>query len=246
MKNHGPKTAAQNLKFMSVNHLSERKGGVFLLLFLTFFSLTLYAAPPRRGFDDDSSTREMRDSIESLRHELENHETEIRMAEERVDNQEATISALRQQVLDANQSNKDLLKGSSANWDGRVVNIETANKGFVADLRQLKTHANETTEALNQYKQRIAELEKVISQQSQNIESLQAALRSLSDVLLTKEGSSVNSTASFSESGKTYRVKAGDSLEKIAKNNGTTVRAIKELNNLSNDKIVIGQALQLP
>jgi len=230
---------------MSVNHFAKGTGGVFLLLFLTFFSLSIYAAPSRRGFDDDSATREMRDSIESLRHELGNHEAEIRMAEERVDNQEATISSLRQQVLDSNQANKDLLKGSSVNLDNRLANMETSNKGFVADLRQLKTHANDTTEALNQYKQRIAELEKVINQQSQNIESLQAALRSLSDVLLAKEGSS-SATAGSSDSGKNYKVKSGDSLDKIAKNNGTSIKAIKELNNLSNDKIVIGQTLQLP
>jgi LysM repeat protein len=35
-------------------------------------------------------------------------------------------------------------------------------------------------------------------------------------------------------------------LEKIAKNNGTSVKAIKSLNNLKTDRINAGQKLKLP
>lgn len=41
-------------------------------------------------------------------------------------------------------------------------------------------------------------------------------------------------------------VKRGDFLEKIARVNGTTVTEIKRLNNLSNDRIDIGQVLIVP
>lgn len=43
-----------------------------------------------------------------------------------------------------------------------------------------------------------------------------------------------------------YHVKGGDSLGKIAKRHGTTVKAIRALNNLSNDNIRVGQKLKLP
>ncbi len=43
-----------------------------------------------------------------------------------------------------------------------------------------------------------------------------------------------------------YVVKSGDSLSVIAQRNGTTVKALKETNNLKNDKIVVGQKLVLP
>lgn len=41
-------------------------------------------------------------------------------------------------------------------------------------------------------------------------------------------------------------VKKGDVLEKIAKANGTTVKAIKEANSLSSDRLNIGQVLKVP
>lgn len=43
-----------------------------------------------------------------------------------------------------------------------------------------------------------------------------------------------------------YHVKGGDSLGKIAKRHGTTVKAIRALNSLANDNIRVGQKLKLP
>ncbi len=43
-----------------------------------------------------------------------------------------------------------------------------------------------------------------------------------------------------------YVVKAGDSLYSIARQFGTTVDELKQLNNLTNDLLSVGQVLQLP
>jgi murein DD-endopeptidase MepM/ murein hydrolase activator NlpD len=43
-----------------------------------------------------------------------------------------------------------------------------------------------------------------------------------------------------------YKVKKGDSLEKIAKNFGVKITDLKNLNNLKSDKIVAGQTLLIP
>jgi len=43
-----------------------------------------------------------------------------------------------------------------------------------------------------------------------------------------------------------YKVKAGDSLWRIANEHNTTVAKLKQLNNLPSDKIKIGQTLQVP
>ena len=49
-----------------------------------------------------------------------------------------------------------------------------------------------------------------------------------------------------SEGGETYVVKSGDTLTKIAKSHGTTVKAVESENNLSSTKIKVGQKLKIP
>jgi peptidoglycan endopeptidase LytE len=44
----------------------------------------------------------------------------------------------------------------------------------------------------------------------------------------------------------TYTVKSGDTLSRIARQHGTTVAALKELNGLTLDSIKAGQKLKLP
>lgn len=56
-------------------------------------------------------------------------------------------------------------------------------------------------------------------------------------------GSNVAETASGEQ---IYAVKSGDSLTKIAAHFSTTVKAIRSLNNLKTDKIVVGQKLKIP
>ncbi|HVV73147.1 MAG TPA: LysM peptidoglycan-binding domain-containing protein, partial [Verrucomicrobiae bacterium] len=43
-----------------------------------------------------------------------------------------------------------------------------------------------------------------------------------------------------------YTVVSGDSLSKIATHFGTTVKALRSLNNLKTDRIVVGQKLKVP
>ena len=88
-------------------------------------------------------------------------------------------------------------------------------------------------------------MEKMIEIQNSNIENLQGALSSLMNALQAKE---IPSEKSIAETGpvKIYQVKSGDSLEKIAKQNQTNIKKIKELNNLTGDQIIIGQKLKLP
>lgn len=46
--------------------------------------------------------------------------------------------------------------------------------------------------------------------------------------------------------GTPYTIQAGDSLWGIARDNGTTVEAIKQLNGLTSDTIVAGKTLMIP
>jgi LysM repeat protein len=56
----------------------------------------------------------------------------------------------------------------------------------------------------------------------------------------------VSATASDSGDSTTYVVKASDNLSKIAKSHGTSIKAIRSLNNLKSDRINVGQKLKLP
>ena len=59
-----------------------------------------------------------------------------------------------------------------------------------------------------------------------------------------KAPASEESTASGATT--TYTVKGGDTLARIAKKQGTTVKALRSANNLSGDKINVGQKLKIP
>ena len=52
--------------------------------------------------------------------------------------------------------------------------------------------------------------------------------------------------AAGASSGSTYTVKGGDTLGRIAKKNGISVKALRTANNLSGDKINVGQKLKIP
>lgn len=239
---------------------------VVLAVFWAISSLTAaprmqYQGNPYYQDDNRIAIKEMRDSIEDIRHEVNNHEAEIRMFDEKLTNFDSIIENVRDQLSNANRSHKEQLKGSSANLESKIAALETTSNGLMTDLKLFKTHSNETSAVLMQYKQKIAELEKIIDQQNQNIEYLQAAMRSLMEVLQGKaavsikpsvkstgEGmvSSTSVLATAVNSDRCYKIKAGDSLEKIARSYQVSIQSLKDLNGLTSDLIVVGKTLIIP
>lgn len=181
------------------------------LLAILVFSLCLANPLLAQGRYGDSNTRELWDSVEALRHEVANHEAEIRVFDEKFKSQEEIVDSLSSQFKDSVKS----VKNSTANSN------QDANQQ-IAD-----------------FKKRIANLEKVVEQQTRNLENMQKALSSLIEAIQGKDAPSTNGK-------QIYRVKSGDSLEKIAKQNHTTIKKLKELNNLTGDQIIIGQKIELP
>jgi LysM repeat protein len=56
----------------------------------------------------------------------------------------------------------------------------------------------------------------------------------------------VATEAAGTSSGSSYTVKGGDTLGRIAKKNGVSIKALRAANNLSSDKINVGQKLKIP
>lgn len=164
-----------------------------------------------------------------LRHELDNHEMEIRTFDERLATQENIVDNLRQQILEITQKNRELVKNSTSSFDGRIASLEAAISNILDDLHQIQSHINESSKAFSQYKQKLAD-------NSNKLESLHEALNTL---LKTLQGDIPESTQN------TYRVQNGDTLEKIARKNHLSIKKLKELNDLSNDRIFVGQVLKI-
>ncbi|MFI5344135.1 MAG: LysM peptidoglycan-binding domain-containing protein [Chlamydiales bacterium] len=213
---------------------------------------------PMQGEDINSILRQLRTGISDLKNEVRNHESEIRMFEERLHNQENCNENMRQQLSDDFQSQKDFARATNVNmqtkfdtFENRLSGIEAqmetlsrASDGVMNDLRQIKLQANDSVIVLGQYKQKLSELESLLSSQNQHIANLEAALQSIMELFQPKD-----TTPQLSKGGSTnkiYKVQPGDNLEKIAKANGISVQQLKEMNQLTNDRIIVGQSLKIP
>lgn len=206
----------------------------YFILALAFASAFLEALP---AYNDPM--KPYKDALDDLRRMVNNQEVEIRTFEEKVASQETILESVRAELREQSQGHKDLLKNQSGNLEMKIGSLETSNKGLVADLKQMKNGFNEVGETLKAYKDKIHQLEKMMELQNKNIENLQAALNSVMDAFKATSGITTDGST------KTYRVKAGDSLEKIARQNNMSVKALKELNGLTKDQIIVGQPLKV-
>lgn len=180
-----------------------------------------------------SGQRTLRETLGDIDHDIRNHDAEIRSVKEKLLNHEVIIEALQKLV----RKTKEETQGSNSGQADRVVQVEKALKGVSADIKQLHEHANKLAEAMNGYKEHLATIEGKITLQGKNAEHLQLAMRSLIDAL---ELDIDTGDGSF------YTIKSGDSLGQIALDHKTSIKKIKELNNLKKDTIRVGQKLRMP
>ncbi len=207
-----------------------------------YLSQSLIAGPP---------SPEAKAAVAAIKHQLNNHETEIRQIEEKLNNQEETIETLRQSLQNTGKQHKDILKDNSESFNTKIESLDSKTKSLVTDLGVLKNHANDSAALLEQYRNKIKEMETVIDAQKSQLSNLEEAVRSLMDIMQVKESLSdkkvaQNDNVEKVESGGVYRVQAGDTLEKIARRHNITIDALKEKNNLTRDRIIVGQKLTIP
>jgi len=189
--------------------------------FAFFCALLLSSAAP---------VKSTMDATAFLRHELGNHEAQLSAIEERLENYEATGVALHQQLINM-EYRVEQLQAYGTGCEKGLIRVEATAKALEVQIQQM----------YGQYKELMAAVAPIEQQQREQKEataSLRIALETLIEAL-QRDGEQP-------EHDKSYRVKAGDTLEKIAKAHQTTARAIKECNNMKSDRIVIGRKLCLP
>lgn len=119
----------------------------------------------------------------------------------------------------------------------KVCSLEAAVEAAGRDLKSLHGTAQETATMMRKLQHDgIGNLEKKVADLSKMRGDVQQLVRAL-------DGDHPTIIAEHSPS---IRVKAGDTLEKIARQQGCTVEAIRRANRLKNDKIQVGQSLHLP
>ena len=135
--------------------------------------------------------------------------------------------------LSSQQQKLDALSGPPSG--GTEASLNQRFDQLAKEVHQLQSHTQDLStalkriqlESINPLEQRCDELARV----RQDVEQLVRAV----------EGTPI-STASA----RSVKVRAGDTLEKIARANGATVEGLVRLNRLKGDRIHVGQTLLLP
>lgn len=181
------------------------------------------------------TVHEVRTQLEDLRHDINCFQAEMQILEGRIKYFETALAQLKHQEVEKHQASLEDLAREVQELQTRSFTLEAAKEGRKEEVQQLSLHAQEVQIALAQCKQKIEELEKTILAQNRRLESM-SNIKSNVEIL----------AKSLKTSSTLYRVRAGDSLEKIAKLHKTSIQAIQSLNHLQSDRIVVGQELQIP
>ena len=216
---------------------------VFLLattyIFVFFVSCTpIKSSPKDEKHQMELTLHEVQTNVDDLRHDLNCFKTDLQIIEGKIQNQEKQMEVVKQQQISQTLARLDVLTEKFKNLDTKLIKVEKHQEETFADLNKLSMHSKEVISSLTQYKDKILELEKNLIAYSKRFEEVKKLKQTLEAIAATLK---INVDGFVF-----YRVKAGDSLEKIAKLHKTTVENLKKINNLEQDLIVVGQELKIP
>jgi len=145
-----------------------------------------------------------------------------------------------QHALKAKDTEIRLLEENLSAASGKVVRQESSPSTALLEKRisQLEKMQEKTSSSLAQYKEKIHQLEQEISSRLSELSKIRTTLGAISQAVQKPSSAAIER--------KKYTVKAGDSLEKIARKEHVSVDALKKLNDLDSDRIAVGQVLTLP
>jgi LysM repeat protein len=207
-----------------------------ILLFTALCFSFPVIARPQSGYYTDAALDELRIEIDDLQHAIKSTQVELGLLDERIKKQDTSFSTIKGNNAHKESSSLSVLTAQVNSLEKKVSSLEKTLEKAVVDLRTISTSASQALNKIQSLEQDLSSHEKRLDE----VTKLKGTLTTISKAIGQK---SVNDVPS---STKTYRVKAGDSLEKIARNHHISVDVLRKVNTLANDKIVIGQELRLP
>lgn len=197
----------------------------------------LKSSPNDQRHQMELTLHEVQTNLDDLRHDIHCFKTELQILDGKIKHSEHAIASLKQQDLEKQQLKLDQLSTHLQSLEKRWGLTEKSRESDVQELRQLSSYAKETSMALSQFKERIEELERELVNEQRRLEELGKLKGNIEHLAKSIRGT---------EKYKIYKVRQGDSLEKIAKSHKTTVEKIKKINELEQDLIVVDQELKIP
>lgn len=215
----------------------HRSSAAYLLAAAFFLSSCspLKTSPHDEKHQWELKLHEVQTNLEDLRHDTNCFQTELQILDGRIKYYENALANLKQQDIEKQQLKINQIIADLHLLEKKWASFEKGQESGKQELHHLTAHANETTSSLSQFKNRIEELEQDLLSQNRKFDEL-AKIKSNIETL----------AKSFNGAYKIYKVRAGDSLEKIAHRYQVKVEQIKKLNHLEKDLIVVGQELKIP
>lgn len=196
------------------------------ILFAALFLLSPLAAKSHSGLYSSPEWDEIKLEIDDLKHALHTAQVELSIQEERLKKQEGVVQ----------KQGKDLKESSQlAVLEKRVVSLEKMLEKVIADVRSINSSLTQISTHLDQVQGHLSVQEEKLGE----VGKLKTTLTSIAQAVRSP------SPATPSTDSKMYLVKAGDSLEKIARAHNISVENLRKLNHLSQDKILVGQQLRV-
>lgn len=179
---------------------------------------------------------EVQTNLDDLRHDTHVMLSEMHILDGRIKAFEAEVEHLKFHDMQQQLAKVDQLCNQFYALEKKYSSFEKKVNSGQEAVESLSSFAKETSFALSQFKNKIQELEEEIVNQTRKLESI-AKLKSHIEAL---------SKSLAVDIAKVHKVKSGETLEKIAKMYKTDVTTVKQLNQLSNDLIVVDQELKIP
>ncbi len=211
---------------------------IVLALFVFSSCTPIKSSPKDERHQTELTLHKVQTNIDDLRHDLNCFQTDLQIVDGKIKKQEKTFDGIKQEQIAEYRVKIDALGEKLKSLEAKIASFEKKQEASFSDIKVLSQHATETSASLVQYKNTINELEKNFVVHAQRLEEIKKLKQTLDAIALSLK---IDSSAYVS-----YKVKPGDSLEKIARTFKTNVDYLKKINNLDQDLIVVGQELKVP